>query len=244
MSYGSFADFYDRLMTDCDYSARADYLLGLFCKFDKKPNIVLDLCCGTGSLSLELVKRGCEVVSVDGSAEMLSVANEKAKNANVDLLCICQRADELDLFGTVQGAVCTLDSINHIVDADELRLAFNRVSLFLEQGCLFIFDVNSLHKHQYILSNNTFVIDEEDVYCVWQNSFDYPYTDIFLDFFNKKEDSYIRSSEEFTERYYSHDELVKFGEDAGFVIEAVYSDMTQDEVKKDTQRIIYVMRKK
>ncbi len=243
MSYSSFANFYDRLMTDCDYAARADYLLGLFCKFDKKPEIMLDLCCGTGSLSVELAARGCEVIAVDASPEMLNVANKKAKELGVELLCICQQANELDLFGTVQGAVCTLDSINHIIDEDELQEAFNKVSLFLEKGCLFIFDVNSLYKHKQVLADNTFVIDEDNVYCVWQNSFDYPYTDISLDFFSKSDDAYIRSSEEFSERYYSQEELLDMAETAGFIVEGIYSDMTIDDVGDDTQRIIYVMRK-
>ena len=126
MSYDVFAGYYDRLMSDCDYSARADYLLGLFSEFDKKPELLLDLCCGTGSLAIEFVNRGCDVIAVDSSPEMLDVATTKAVNNKIELLCLCQDATELDLFGTVQGAVCTLDSINHIIDADDVQSVFNK----------------------------------------------------------------------------------------------------------------------
>lgn len=243
MSYDVFAAFYDRLMSDCDYSARADYLLGLFCEYDKKPEILLDVCCGTGSLSLELAKGGCDVIAVDASEDMLNIASNKAKELGVNLLCLCQSAQELDLYGTVQGAVCTLDSINHIIDEDELQEAFNKVSLFLEKDCLFIFDVNTEYKHKFVLADNNFVIDDDEVYCVWQNSFDEPYTDISLDFFYKEGDRYIRSGEEFSERFYTDEELINFGKKAGLKTEAVFADLSREKPADDCERKIFVMRK-
>ena len=243
MSYDVFAGYYDRLMSDCDYSARADYLLGLFCEFDKKPDLLLDLCCGTGSLAIEFINRGCDVIAVDASPEMLNVASEKAKQSGRELLCLCQDATELDLFGTVQGAVCTLDSINHIIDEEDVRQVFEKVSLFLEPGCLFVFDVNSEYKHKCVLADNNFVIEDEGVYCVWQNSADGAYTDIFLDFFVKTDNGYDRYTEEFSERCYSDDELIEFGNNAGLRIEAVFDDMSKSSPKENTERKIFVMRK-
>ena len=243
MSYDVFSGFYDRLMSDCDYSARADYLLGLFCEYDKKPDILLDLCCGTGSLSIEMAKRDCDVIAVDASPDMLNIASAKALKEQKNLLCLCQKADELDLYGTVQGVVCTLDSINHIIDADELQEAFNKVSLFLEQGCLFIFDVNSEYKHCCVLSDNNFVLENDEVFCVWQNSFDPPYTDITLDFFCKKGQYYERSREEFSERFYTDDELILLGTNAGFKTEAIFADMSRDVPDENCERKVFVMRK-
>lgn len=243
MSYCDFAGFYDRLMTDCDYSARADYLLGLFCELNKKPEILLDLCCGTGTLSLEMSRRGCDVIGVDASPEMLQIAQEKSFAEGDKVLYLCQSADELDLFGTVQGAICTLDSVNHIINEDELSEAFKKVALFLEKDCLFIFDVNTEYKHRCVLADNTFVIDTDDVYCVWQNCFDAPYTDISLDFFYKDGERYIRSKEEFSERFYSDDELVAISSAAGFKLEAVYDDMTKTQPGDCCERKIFVLRK-
>ena len=204
---------------------------------------MLDVCCGTGSLSLELAKGGCDVIAVDASEDMLNIASNKAKDMGVNLLCLCQSAQELDLYGTVQGAVCTLDSINHIIDEDELQESFNKVSLFLEKDCLFIFDVNTEYKHKCVLADNNFVIDDDEVYCVWQNSFDEPYTDISLDFFYKEGDKYIRSNEEFSERFYTDEELINFGKKAGLNTEAVFADLSREKPADDCERKIFVMRK-
>ncbi len=243
MLYDCFSRVYDKLMTDCDYKARADYLLGLFDKISHKPKLMLDLCCGTGALSVELAKCGSEVIAVDMSEGMLDKAVSRARNEGVELLCLCQDAAELDLYGTVDGAVCTLDSVNHIVDKDDLQAAFNKVSLFLEPDCLFIFDANTVYKHESVLGDNTFVIEDDDVYCVWQNFYDAPYTDICLDFFINEDGVYRRSSEQFSERAYSVDELLEIANNAGFEPVAVYDDMTFDRPKDDSERLVYVLKK-
>ena len=243
MAYDRFSEFYDRLMTDCDYKARADYLLGLFSRFSHTPKLMLDLCCGTGSLSVELMRRGCDVIAVDSSESMLSAAGEKARACGFDMLCLCQDASELDLYGTVDGAVCTLDSVNHIIDGDSLQAAFERVSLFLEPGCLFVFDANTEYKHRQILGDNTFVVEDGGIYCVWQNSYDPPYTDIKLDFFAQQGELYRKSTEEFSERAYSVDELTETAVAAGLETVAIFDDMTLSPPKPDSQRLIYVMRK-
>ncbi len=242
MSYGSFAAVYDRLMSDCDYSARAGYLLGLFNMFGVKPKLMLDLACGTGNMSLQMLSRGVDVIAVDISEEMLNVAKTKAADANYELLCLCQNAAELDLYGTVDSAVCCLDSVNHITEYDDICSMFKRLRLFIEPGGLFIFDANSEYKHSDVLGDNVFVIDDEDVYCVWQNSTEMPYTDICLDFFVKHGDTYSKSTEEFTERAYSDSELISASSEAGFEILAVYSDMTTAAPSSDCERKIFIMR--
>jgi len=245
MSYSDFAEVYDILMGDVDYSARSEYLLKLFSKYGRKPTLLLDLACGTGSFSNLFAKKGIEVIGVDMSEEMLSVARERSMDEGNDILYLCQRAEELDLYGTVDGAVCCMDSLNHITDTETLQKAIDKVSLFLEKDCLFIFDVNTVYKHKEILADNTFVFDEDEVYCVWQNSFNSESltTDISLDFFIADEDVYIRSSEDFSERAYSDAELKEIIEKAGLKIEAVYDDMTTDPRKDTSERLIYVTRK-
>ncbi len=245
MSYSDFAEVYDILMGDVDYSARSEYLLKLFTKHGKKPTLLLDLACGTGSFSNQFAKKGIEVIGVDMSEEMLSVARERSMEEGNDILYLCQRAEELDLYGTVDGAVCCMDSLNHITDTETLQKAIDKVSLFLEKDCLFIFDVNTVYKHREILADNTFVFDEDEVYCVWQNSFNSENltTDISLDFFIADDDVYIRSSEDFSERAYRDTELKEIIEKAGLKIEAVYDDMTTDPKKDTSERLIYVTRK-
>ena len=115
-SYNVFSLFYDSFTKDVKYRERTDYILRLFEKFDRKPTLMLDLACGTGNFSTEFARRGIEVIGVDISEDMLAVANEKNLELEQPVLYLCQPAEELELYGTVDGAVCLLDSLNHITD--------------------------------------------------------------------------------------------------------------------------------
>ena len=144
----------------------------------------------------------------------------------------------------MDGAICCLDSLNHITDYVNFCKAIVRVSLFLEKDRLFIFDLNTPYKHREVLGNNTFVIDTDDVYCVWQNEYkDNNTVEINLDFFTPDGDGYYRSSENFCERAYTNGEIEKALENAGLKIEAVYEEMTKNSPTDTTQRIVYVTRK-
>lgn len=245
MSYSDFAEVYDILMGDVDYKGRTEYLLKLFTKHGKKPDLLLDLACGTGGFSNQFAKKGIEVIGVDMSEDMLAVARENSMAAGCDVLYLCQAAEELDLYGTVNGAVCCMDSLNHITDKESLQKAINNVSLFLEKDCLFIFDVNTVYKHREVLGNNTFVFDEDEVYCVWQNSFNETelITDISLDFFIRDEDVYIRASEDFSERAYTTTELEKILKTAGLDVVAIYDDLSVNPPTDKSERIIFVAKK-
>ena len=244
-AYDDFAAFYDRLMSDVDYEGRTAYLLSLFEKFDKKPSLLLDAACGTGGFSNMFAKAGIEVIAVDSSPEMLLRARDKAQDANVNVLYLCQSVQELDLYGTVDSAVCCMDSLNHITDYEVLCAAIKRIALFLEMNRLFIFDVNTVYKHKKVLSDHTFVIELDDIYCVWQNSYNEEerITAIDLDFFAREEEKYTRSAESFFERAYTPGEIKKALNGAGFEIVAVYGDMSDEGPHNDTERVIYVTRK-
>ncbi len=243
--YGDFSCVYDILTEDVDYKGRGEYLYGLFKRFDRAPTLLLDLACGTGSFSIEFAKRGIEVIGVDASESMLSVAREKSEREGADVLYLCQNAAELELYGTVDGAICCLDSINHIIDKEELQSAFCKVSLFLEPQRLFIFDVNTLYKHKNVLGNETFVLEDGGVFCSWRNNFleDENITEINLDFFVERDGMYQRYSEDFCERAYLEEELREMLINAGLKIEAVFDDMSCDNATDTSERVIYVTRK-
>lgn len=243
--YSNFAEVYDRLMTDVDYKARTEYLCRLFKKYDRQPTLLLDLACGTGGFSNEFAKIGAEVIGVDISEEMLSYARENSEKCGQSVLYLCQPAEELDLYGTVDGAVCCLDSFNHITDYERLCKAIERVALFLEKDRLFIFDVNTVYKHRQVLGNNIFVVDSEGVYCVWQNFFDdnCNTTQIDLDFFVKEGKHYTRSCESFCERAYTLEELENAVSAAGLETVAVFDDMTENPVSDTTERAVFITRK-
>ncbi len=243
--YNNFAEFYDELMAyNADYTARTKYLCSLFKKHDRIPTLMLDLACGTGEFSTRFAKQGVSVIGVDISADMLSVARQKAAEQGTDILYLCQNAADLDLYGTVDGAICCLDSLNHITDYKDFCKAIERVSLFLEKDRLFIFDVNTPYKHKEILGDNVFLVDS-DVYCVWQNDFIGDNTvEINLDFFVPDGEIYYRTSECFCERAYTEKEIEHALKKAGFKIEAVYDDLTLNPPTDTSQRLIYVTRKK
>lgn len=243
--YADFALFYDGLMEDVDYSARAEYIMKLFERFGKKPTLLLDLACGTGGFSREFAKMGVEVIGADISEDMLSVARENAEEEGLDILFLCQDAAELDLFGTIDGAVCCMDSLNHITDIEKLNKAISRVSLFMEKDSLFIFDVNTVFKHRQILGNNTFVIEDDEVFCVWQNEFfeEDLKTRINLDFFLENGGVYERYSESFCERAYTDEEIREILNRNGFSVEAVFGDMQMESPNPLEERIFYIAKK-
>lgn len=242
--YSEFAYSYDILMQNVDYQKRTDYLYSLFEKFDRAPTLMLDLACGTGEFSNRFANKGVSVIGVDISYDMLSVAREKSAEQQNDILYLCQDAAELDLYGTVDGAICCLDSLNHITDYGDFCSAIARVSLFLEKDRLFIFDLNTEYKHSCVLGNNTFVIDTNDVYCVWQNEYQGNNTvEINLDFFTREDNVYLRTGESFCERAYTSAEIENALNKAGLKTEAIYEEMSQNKPCDTTQRVVYVTRK-
>lgn len=242
--YGDFARFYDRFTLNVDYPARARYFDTIIQKYNPNAKLLLDLACGTGSLSFELEPFGYDIVAVDNSYEMLSVAAEKRGELDSGVLFLCQEMADLDLYGTIDATVCALDSVNHITDPQELLEVFQKVSLFSNRGAVFVFDVNTVYKHQNILGNNSFLFEQDDVFCAWQNSLqkDGITVDILLDFFEKVPENglYRRYSTDFSERAYEIDDLKQMLKQSGFTVKAVFDEDSFLPLRKDSQRAILV----
>ena len=129
---------------------------------------VLDLACGTGSLTCRLAERGYEMIGVDQSEEMLAVAAEKGRAVQGEKpIFLHQSMQELDLYGTIDACVCCLDSVNYVTRPADLRRAFQRVHLFLMPGGVFLFDVNTPEKLRN-LDGQMFMDETDDTYCVWR----------------------------------------------------------------------------
>ena len=246
MSYSVFASYYDELTRNVGYGVRADYLCTLLKRHGHQPGLTLDLACGTGSLTIELAQRGFDIYGIDSSFEMLSVAQQKAAEAKLNLLFLCQKMQSIDLYGTVDTVFCVLDSINHLTSEKEVLDTFQQVSLFLNPGGYFIFDVNTIYKHQKVLADHTFVYDLDEVFCVWQNQLEEKTkrVRIDLDFFVRSGSLYQRSSEHFYERAYGEEQLRSMLEETGFQVEAVYGDLTFEIPHSDEERILFVAKKK
>lgn len=241
--YHGFSQFYDNLTFNVDYTKRAEYLQSVLSLYGHDLGLTLDLACGTGSLTLALKRMGADIYGIDGSYDMLSVAMEKAADEGLDVLFLCQQMENLDLYGTIDTCVCTLDSLNHITDKRKLQRAFDRVALFMNPDGTFVFDVNTVYKHREILGNNTFVYDTDTVFCVWQNSLkENNIVNIELNLFERDGNVYYRQSERFKERAYEIDELKEMLDAAGFETLAVYHDMTTEPLHPDSDRAVFVAR--
>ncbi|HOO07542.1 MAG TPA: class I SAM-dependent methyltransferase [Ruminococcus sp.] len=244
--YSVFARYYDQLTANIDYKGRAEYFGQIIRRFDQTDNnILLDLACGTGSISQEMARQGFDVIGVDLSDEMLGIAIEKKFDSGLNIQYLCQDMRNIDMFGTIGITICALDSINHLSTAEDVRQVFEKVALFAEPKGLFIFDVNTLYKHRKILANNTFTYETDSVYCVWENSLD-PKTDevkMELVFFEKEENGlWSRSSDSFSEKAYSEELIEQLLDECGLELVAKYGDDSFEPPKEDSQRIVYVAR--
>ncbi len=244
--YSVFARYYDELTANIDYGRRAAYFNEIIGRYKStEGSILLDLACGTGSISEEMARLGYDVIGVDNSDEMLGAALDKKFDSGLNIQYLCQDMRCLDMFGTIDITVCALDSINHLPDLNAVREVFGRVAFFSEVGGLFIFDVNTLYKHRNILADNTFTYETENVYCIWENSL-VPETDevkMHLEFFEREENGlYSRSSDSFSEKAYSEEQLEALLTETGFELVAKFGDDSFDSPAPDAQRIVYVAR--
>ena len=244
--YSAFARYYDELTANIDYKKRGEYFHSIIKRFKTtKDNILLDLACGTGSISEVMAGLGYDVIGVDYSEEMLGIAMDKKFDSGLDIQYICQDMRELDLYGTVDVTVCALDSINHLAGLDDVKKVFKSVALFSEQDGIFIFDVNTPYKHRVVLANNTFTYETENVYCVWENTLDPDTLEVrmALEFFEREENGlYSRSSDSFSEKAYSEEDIERLLRECGFEVLGKYGDDTLEPPKDDSQRIVYAAR--
>ena len=218
-SYEFLAGCYDELTTDVRYGRWADYIEKHFARSALPIRTVLDLACGTGSLTAELMGRGYEMIGVDRSAEMLSVAAEKCRDlAGEPPIFLCQSMEKLDLYGTIDACVCCLDSVNYVTRPQTLKKAFQRVHLFLMPGGLFLFDINTPDKLRG-LDGGMFIDETDDAYCVWRAEYS-PRRRICtygMDIFRLEADGRWSRGEEVHEEYaYQPDELEEYLREAGF----------------------------
>ncbi|MBQ9482862.1 MAG: methyltransferase domain-containing protein [Ruminiclostridium sp.] len=240
MSYDTFARYYDELTANIDYPALAKYFDDLISRFGGKKGILLDLACGTGTLSVLMSKRGYDVIGTDASPEMLDAAMSKPHDG---VQYLCQDMTALDMFGTIDAAVCALDSINHLESLDDVQAVFDRVALFMNAGGVFVFDVNTPYKHSKVLADNTYVYETDDVFCVWENEYEGGgVTAIQLDFFERDGDVYRRSSDFFTETAWQRRTIEKLLKKAGFELCACYEYPTENAPTEKCEKLTFVAR--
>ena len=249
MIYDLLAPIYDAVNGDVDYSAWADFIENIVNKDggDLRPELVLDLGCGTGSMTLELARRGYDMTGIDYSVEMLDIARARAEDEGLSdkMLWLCQDMREFELYGTVDLAVSCLDTVNHLTSVQDLSKFLALVHNYLVPNGLFIFDVNGKYKFENIYGNQSYVMECDDSFCVWQNFYNCKnhLCDFYITLFSQNPDgSYERYDEEQRERMYTVRSLKKQLLGNGFEFLGAYSDFEFSEGNDDSERIYVVAR--
>lgn len=252
--YDSIASVYDNINSEIDYSAWADFIEKCFSQYlTKKPEIVLDLACGTGSMTLELYSRGYDMIGADISEDMLSMAMDKAYDREASgILFIKQDMRSFELYGTVGAVTCCLDSVNYLTEDGDLEKCFSTVHNYLDPDGLFIFDVNTPYKFKNIYGNNSYIFEDNDAdgrgaFCGWQNYYDEDtkLCNFYLSVFTEEENGvYSRSDETQTERCFDLNELKAAISRSGFEFIGVYGDYNFSAPQENCERWYIVAKAK
>ena len=256
--YTDFADVYDIFMDDTPYQEWADFLVKLIKKYgiskpvrdkeqgilDSERNLVLDLGCGTGTLTELLYQKGYDMIGVDLSQEMLNIALEKKEKSGSEILYLCQDMRELDLFSTVGTVISVCDSVNYLLENDEVEETFGLVNNYLYPGGIFLFDFNTVYKYEQVIGDTTIAENRDDCSFIWENYYheedrvnEYDLT-IFVK--EKKEELFRRFTETHFQRGYTLEEMKGFVERAGMEF-VLALDADTHKAPIETSERIYVI---
>ena len=243
-AYKALAASYDSLTLDVDYDGVVEFYEVLLQREGLSPRSVVDLACGTGSLTVRLAQKGYKVMGVDLSEDMLTVASQKAWDLDLQIPFVRQPLEKLYLHRGVDLAVCGLDSLDYITDPACCKRAIERIYKALNPGGCFIFDVNTPEKLR-AMDGQVFLDENEDTFCVWRGEFD-EQTNICsygMDLFRRQGKEWQRSFEEHQEYAYSATQLVEYLKDAGFTRIEVFGDRRLEPPAEGEQRIYLKARK-
>lgn len=237
IAYETLARRYDALTYDVAYEKRADFIEWLFGRSKIPVKQVLDLACGTGTMTWIFTGRGYEMIAVDASEEMLMEAMSKMGSVEgITPLFLQQKMQKLDLYGTVDAAICCLDSLNYLTDPKDVRRTFDRLRLFIAPGGLLVFDINTVEKLE-ALDGQVFLDETEDTYCVWRTEYNRRLCTYYMDIFQRSGSTWRRSAEVHRERAYTTEELKQWLQEAGFTDVRLWGDMVRRKPREGEQRI-------
>ena len=245
MAYGEFAKIYDELINeDINYDEMVTRIINICEDENINFNSYLDVACGTGNVTMRLATKFKDIFAVDLSEDMLREAFEKFKANRIKGKVICQDMTELTLNKKFDLITSVLDSTNYIIEEDGIESYFKSIYDHLNDDGIFIFDINSYYKLSEILGNNIYTYSEEEVFYTWENVFEEDLLSMFLTFFVKKGELYERFEEEHLERAYTEEQLEKELEKANLEVIAKFDGYTENYVQANTERIVYVVKKR
>ncbi|MFR8237189.1 MAG: class I SAM-dependent DNA methyltransferase [Dorea sp.] len=244
-AYSSFAEVYDTFMDNVPYEEWAEYLAAILREYGIEDGLVLDLGCGTGSMTEKMAAKGYDMIGVDNSGEMLEIAMEKKEKSGWDILYLMQDMREFELYGTVRGVISACDSVNYITDEKELEQVFRLVNNYLDPKGIFIFDFNTEYKYREVLGNQTIAEDRDDCSFIWENYYyeDQQMNEYELTLFIKEEKELYRKYQELhLQRAYTLDVMKELIAWAGLEYVTAYDAYTMDPPHEKSERICVVAR--
>lgn len=246
-AYSGFAEVYDMFMDNIPYDDWCRYLTGLLREQGVSDGLVLDLGCGTGNVTQRLAAEGYDMIGVDISEEMLQIAMEKRAASGLDILYLLQDMREFELYGTVRAVVSICDSMNYILEEEDLVTVFRLVNNYLDPGGVFIFDMNTLYKYRELLGSSTIAEARDDGSFIWDNDFDDEtgINSYCLTLFIRQDgDLYRRYEETHFQRGYTLEQVKEALKEAGMEFVAVYDAFTKQLPKGDSERIYVVAKER
>ena len=266
-AYTDFASVYDIFMDDTPYEEWASYIMDLLEEYGVaegdlpeaesarqkalavERNVVVDLGCGTGTLTELLADRGCDMIGIDASQEMLNIALEKRERSGKEILYLCQDMRELELYGTAGAVISVCDSLNYLLEEEEMLRVFRLVNNYLYPGGVFLFDFNTVYKYETVIGDSVIAENREDCSFIWENYYDaegqineYDLT-IFARTENQDgEDIFRRFTETHYQRGYTLEVMRGMVEKAGMEFVRAEDADTRGEVREESERIYVIAR--
>ena len=243
-AYSDFALVYDTLMDNTPYDRWCELIVGILKRYGIEKDLVLDLGCGTGTLTELLAKEGYDMIGVDCSEEMLSRAMEKREESGLSILYLLQDMREFELYGTVKAVVSVCDSLNYLLEEEDVIETFRLVNNYLDPKGLFIFDFNTVHKYRDVIGDTTIAENREDCSFIWENYYheEERINEYDVTFFVKEGELFRRFEETHYQRGYTVEEMQAYLEKAGLELISTQDADTLMEVTEETERVYMIAR--
>ena len=242
-AYEDFALVYDTFMDETPYDAWCERVTGILKRHGIEDGLVLDLGCGTGSMTERLAQAGYDMIGVDLSGRMLDIALKKREKSGLDILYLQQDMREFELYGTVRAVVCLCDSLNYLLEEEELKETFRLVNNYLDPDGLFLFDFNTVYKYGTVIGDSTIAENRDDCSFIWENYFEeesglneYDLT-IFL---REQGELFRRFTETHVQRGYTPETMRRLIGDAGLLWVSAVDGDTGGPVTEESERIFAV----
>jgi SAM-dependent methyltransferase len=243
-AYTRFAEVYDLFMDNVPYEEWCAFLRELLKKYGIEDGIILDLGCGTGKLTGLMAEAGFDMIGVDNSVDMLEIARETGKK---DILYLMQDMREFELYGTVRAVYSACDSLNYILDEEDLLRVFKLVNNYLDPEGIFVFDLNTPYKYETQLGEQTFAENRPEGSFIWDNYYDsdsgineYELT-LFIPK-NPRTEEFVRFQESHYQKSYPLSTIRRLLEEAGMEFLDCFDGYSGNPLTAVSERMVIVAR--